>query len=129
MAPSIEAGVVIGPLSREHWAVRMNYICCAQEANVLLIKGKRCVVIGGAGFMGTHLVEQLARRDAQVVVFDMVKYRGTMPKVESVVGDLQDQKALESALQGAFVAFLVASPSPFLRDECVLFLHGIVVCI
>lgn len=50
-------------------------------------RGKRFLVIGGAGLIGSHTVEQLAKHDvAEIVVYDNFT-RGTWKNLEGVLGD------------------------------------------
>jgi UDP-glucose 4-epimerase len=78
----------------------------------------RYFVIGGAGFIGSHLSERLAERGAVTVFDDLsvgrrefleVAFRGG--KCQLVVGDARDLGALERALPGHDVVFhLAANP-------------------
>ncbi|XP_071425291.1 sterol-4-alpha-carboxylate 3-dehydrogenase, decarboxylating isoform X1 [Pithys albifrons albifrons] len=73
--------------------------------------GTRCTVIGGSGFLGQHLVEQLLAKGYTVNVFDV--HRGCQSdRVSFFLGDLCDKEALLPALQGVSVAFHCASPAP-----------------
>lgn len=51
------------------------------------LQGKRFVVIGGAGLIGSHTVDQLARHDvAEIVIYDNFA-RGSLENLENVLGD------------------------------------------
>ena len=51
------------------------------------IKGKRILVIGGAGLIGSHVVEELLKEDVkEVIVFDNF-CRGTTENLEDALGD------------------------------------------
>ena len=75
------------------------------------IRGKRFLVIGGAGLIGSHTVEALLREDvAEVIVFDNF-VRGRMEnlaqarqdsrfKVYDIGGDILQSDILEAAMQG-----------------------------
>ncbi|XP_064526352.1 sterol-4-alpha-carboxylate 3-dehydrogenase, decarboxylating isoform X1 [Pseudopipra pipra] len=73
--------------------------------------GRRCTVIGGSGFLGRHMVEQLLARGYSVNVFD-IQQSFESDGVKFFLGDLCDKEALLPALQGVAVAFHCASPAP-----------------
>jgi len=51
------------------------------------IRGKKFAVIGGAGLIGSHTVDHLAREDvAEIVVYDNFA-RGSLENLENVIGD------------------------------------------
>jgi UDP-glucose 4-epimerase len=76
------------------------------------IQGKRIVVIGGAGLIGSHAVDQLTKEDvAQVIVYDNF-VRGTHENLHGALkdprvkifeagGDILQTDILDSALNGA----------------------------
>lgn len=85
-------------------------------ASLLFVLGgmkmpERCVVTGGAGFVGSHLVEELIRRGHSVRVLDDLStglrsnFDGFPSAPELVVGSLIDLNAVESALEGASVVY------------------------
>uniref|UniRef100_A0A8C9VNA7 Sterol-4-alpha-carboxylate 3-dehydrogenase, decarboxylating n=1 Tax=Scleropages formosus TaxID=113540 RepID=A0A8C9VNA7_SCLFO len=80
------------------------------------IRSKRCAVIGGSGFLGRHLVEQLVARGYSVSVFDM-RQSYELQGVTFHLGDLCDKQALLSALQGVSLVFHCASPAPASDDR------------
>ncbi|WP_109259400.1 NAD-dependent epimerase/dehydratase family protein [Hyphobacterium indicum] len=84
------------------------------------IRGKRLVVIGGAGLIGSHVVDELIREDVgEVVIYDNF-VRGTIEnlsdalkdprvKVYEVGGDILHTDILDSALKNADGVFHLAA--------------------
>lgn len=60
----------------------------------------RILVIGGSGFIGSHIVDSLLERDYQVRVLDMKPelYRSPLPKVDYVRGSFCQEDVLAAAL-------------------------------
>jgi UDP-glucose 4-epimerase len=84
----------------------------------LELTDKRIALVGGAGLLGSHIVDQLLEEDvAQVVVFDNF-LRGTRanlaaaardPRLKVIEGSMTDDEALRDALTGIDGVFLLAS--------------------
>uniref|UniRef100_A0A2D4MQM8 3-beta hydroxysteroid dehydrogenase/isomerase domain-containing protein n=1 Tax=Micrurus spixii TaxID=129469 RepID=A0A2D4MQM8_9SAUR len=72
---------------------------------------KKCTVIGGSGFLGQHLVEQLVEKGYSVNVFDIHKGFDNS-QVQFYLGNLCKKEDLLPALQGVTVVFHCASPAP-----------------
>jgi UDP-glucose 4-epimerase len=60
----------------------------------------RVLVTGGAGFMGSHLVDSLVERGHEVTVFDREESRWLPPQARMVTGDLADLDGLGRAVRG-----------------------------
>jgi UDP-glucose 4-epimerase len=84
----------------------------------LELTGSRIAVIGGAGLLGSHIVDQLLLEPvAEVVVFDnlmrgrLESLSGAMrdPRVRLIRGTMTDQEALRDALTGVDGVFQLAS--------------------
>ncbi len=80
-----------------------------------MIRDRKVVLTGGAGFIGTHLVERLHRHN-RCVVFDSLRRDALGPTglldregVTLVEGDVRDAAALDEAIQGADLVIHLAS--------------------
>ena len=83
-----------------------------------MIKGSKVLVTGGAGLIGSHIVDRLVRRSArEIVVYDnFVRGRrenlawalanGSVTVVE---GDIRDRESLKAAMSGADLVFHLAA--------------------
>ncbi len=85
----------------------------------LSVKGSRCLVVGGAGLVGAHIVEALIKAGvAEIVIYDSL-VRGTRKQVERtsagsndvalVVGDIRDAELLEATTNGMDFVFSQAA--------------------
>jgi len=70
------------------------------------LKEKRVLVTGGAGFIGSHIVDRLVDLGADVVVLDdlssgkLENLSQSQDKIKFIKGDIRDEKDLEAALDG-----------------------------
>jgi UDP-glucose 4-epimerase len=79
----------------------------------------RILVTGGAGFIGSHLVDALVDRGEDVVVLDNFK-RGRIEHIERhidagaitlVAGDIRDEQTLAAAIEGTELVYHLAAQS------------------
>ena len=78
---------------------------------------ERVLVTGGAGFIGSHLVDELVSRKYKVRVLDIFEeqvHQGKRPdylnkKVEYLTGDVRNPKDLNKAMDGINVVFHLAA--------------------
>jgi UDP-glucose 4-epimerase len=80
--------------------------------------GKRVLVTGGAGFIGSHLVDELVRRGVQVRVLDNFStgrrenVAPVIDQIELIEGDIRDADTVHRAVQGVdYVLHQAALPS------------------
>src|SRR5438132_14153902 len=84
--------------------------------------GKRVVVTGGAGFIGSHLVRGLVDAGYEVTVLDNVStgVRSNLAGVEGAVriveGDIRDRATLGAALTSAAIVFHEAADASVPRS-------------
>jgi nucleoside-diphosphate-sugar epimerase len=77
----------------------------------LQIKRKQILVTGGAGFIGSHIVESLVNRGAYVIVYDNfssgslrnLKRLVERDRVKVVYGDILNYEKLSDAMRGVDV--------------------------
>ncbi len=66
-------------------------------------------VIGGAGFMGSHVADQLSDAGHKVRIYDRVASPWKRPDQEMIVGDLLDNSLLNGAIVGSDVVYNFAA--------------------
>lgn len=82
----------------------------------------RCLVTGGAGFIGSNLVDALVAQGDQVKVFDNLStgkkenLAQVESKIELINGDLRDKEAVHRAIQGVDYVYHVAALRAVLRS-------------
>lgn len=69
----------------------------------------RIVITGGAGFLGSHVADELTARGHSVAVFDRQPSPFLLPGQEQVVGDVTDFEQLCRAMTGAEAVFHFAA--------------------
>uniref|UniRef100_A0A7S3GHW6 3-beta hydroxysteroid dehydrogenase/isomerase domain-containing protein n=1 Tax=Palpitomonas bilix TaxID=652834 RepID=A0A7S3GHW6_9EUKA len=99
----------------------------------MVVKGEKCMITGGLGFLGKNLVERLLRRGAHVRVLDLrlpaTEIEETFKrlasdfggKVEFFAGDLTKKDDCLLAVDGMDVIFHCASPSPALQNKKIFY--------
>jgi UDP-glucose 4-epimerase len=66
---------------------------------------RRVVVAGGAGFLGSFVADALSDAGHDVVVFDRLASPYLRPEQHGIVGDILDERLVESAVAGADVVY------------------------
>jgi UDP-glucose 4-epimerase len=63
-------------------------------------KRMKTMVIGGSGFVGSHVADCLTEAGHQVIIFDLNKSTYLSHGQKMVIGDILDQKTVEKAMKG-----------------------------
>ena len=70
---------------------------------------KKVCVIGGGGFLGSHVCDQLTHSGYQVIIFDKKESEWKNSNQMMIVADILDQQALESAIEGCDAVYNFAA--------------------
>lgn len=75
----------------------------------------KAVVVGGSGFLGSHIADALTESGWQVTIFDRQPSDYLMAEQKFIEGNILDQKAVESAFLGQDVVYNFAGQAD-IRD-------------
>jgi len=70
---------------------------------------KKAVVIGGSGFIGSHVADCLSDEGYQVTIYDCVKSSWLRENQEMVIGDILDGSALSQTIEGSEAVYNFAA--------------------
>ena len=65
----------------------------------------KVVVLGGSGFIGSHVADELSKRGNKVIIFDKKKSKWLRRDQKMLIGDIFNYKALEKAIKGCQVVY------------------------
>lgn len=71
----------------------------------------KVTVVGGSGFIGSHVCDHLSEAGYEVVIFDQIESPWLKPKQKMIIGDLMDLDLLGEAIKGAEIVFNFAAIS------------------
>ena len=71
----------------------------------------KIIDFGGAGFLGSHVCDQLSISGHQVRIFDRAESPWRRPDQEMIIGDLLDESRLVDAIEGCDVVYNFAAIS------------------
>jgi 3beta-hydroxy-delta5-steroid dehydrogenase/steroid delta-isomerase len=74
-----------------------------------------CLVTGGAGYLGRHLVAELLRRGHRVRAFDVARIPFTHERLEMMTGDITEPGDVRKACEGIETVFHTAAVLDFRR--------------
>ncbi len=72
------------------------------------MKEKHVVVIGGSGFLGSHLADALSDQGYRVTIFDVLTSPWLQPGQEMIVGDILNETDVKEALKEANYVYHLA---------------------
>lgn len=79
------------------------------------LTAKRLMIIGGSGFLGSHVVDYLLEQDVgELIIYDSLRQaEANLPiqheKIRLIQGSVTDKETLQDAMQGVHGVFLLAS--------------------
>ena len=71
----------------------------------------KIVVLGGSGFLGSHVADELSKRGHKVKIFDKKKSKWIRPDQEMYIGNILNTKDLDNAIKGTDFVFHFAALS------------------
>lgn len=74
-----------------------------------MTKRKIACVIGGSGFLGSHVADQLSDAGYQVRIYDRVASKWLRADQQMILGDLLDAQSVENAIAGSDVVYNFAA--------------------
>ena len=72
---------------------------------------KKAVVVGGSGFIGSHVADHLSDAGYQVTIYDKTKSQWLRNDQEIIIGDVEDSEKLNQAIVDAEVVYNFAALS------------------
>lgn len=70
---------------------------------------KKAVVVGGSGFIGSHVADHLSEAGYQVIIYDCSESKWIRTDQQMVVGDILDGEKLNQTIAGAKVVYNFAA--------------------
>lgn len=70
-----------------------------------MVKGKKIFLTGGAGFIGSHIAEELIKEGAEVTIYDNFSFGKKkniehLKEIQTIEGDILDFKKLKESMKG-----------------------------
>ena len=65
----------------------------------------KVVVFGGSGFLGSHVADELAKQDYDVVIYDIIEYDRLKSNQTMVIGDINDEVKLKEVLKDTDIVY------------------------
>ena len=70
---------------------------------------KKAVVVGGSGFIGSHVSDYLSDAGYQVTIYDKTESPWLRSDQELILGDVQDSERVDQTIVGAEVVYNFAA--------------------
>jgi UDP-glucose 4-epimerase len=70
---------------------------------------KKAVVVGGSGFIGSHVADCLTESGYQVTIYDKTKSQWLLEEQEMVIGKIEDAEKINQTITGAEVVYNFAA--------------------
>ena len=70
---------------------------------------KKAIVVGGSGFIGSHVADRLSDEGYQVTIYDKIKSQWLRNDQKLIIGDVQDIEKLNQIIAGAEVVYNFAA--------------------
>jgi UDP-glucose 4-epimerase len=70
---------------------------------------KKVLVIGGSGFLGSHVADALSDASYKVLVFDRFVSNWVKPSQEMIIGDIMNTSDLDMAMAGCYAVYNFAA--------------------
>ena len=69
----------------------------------------KVVILGGSGFLGSHIADELSKKGHKVIIFDKKKSKWIRPDQKMCIGNILNSKELEKVIKGVDVVFHFAA--------------------
>ncbi len=66
-----------------------------------MLTGKKAVIFGGSGFLGSYVADELTRRGCQVIIADMTAYNFLNPTQQFVECDIMNSEQVKEIVNGS----------------------------